>query len=381
MAALRYLLFVLFLRTSVAGVASGLWGLHIRSPEHGAIYTPTAPVPIAASLAKPQVKCGTSLECPTPQLAKNAIICFWLNGQLEKCVLVQKLVGEDIRLRGLGRGVYALRAQLFGVSVTNQTYPLSSAQTVSFSIMSTADDVAGAALPLGSGTAAAASGAPRQSPQAATGAPVAAVQARGFPVGCTLLPQCTGDSCVPGSRGGGRMALHVYRPAEETPEAFEQRARDLLVVEGGYHSSALNPDLSSELLRWRLQQLQRRAFQRGELRRLLAQLASPPGLGHENGADERAAPSPQSDLGLVLAGFQPLVQCSAFGFNVTTVGASAAGGRAVDWVFVGGPSLLDPRNSSDISDLLPPHSFQRLLLLPGLWGDLTARQSARLAYT
>ena len=117
--------------------ASGLWGLFLRSPVHGGVYEVRDGVPIVASLKVPKTKCSSSSSvCPDAKLPDKSVICFWLNGNLQNCVRVDRLMEEDLKLHSLEAGIYSFRAQLFGIAENTQTYPLSSAETVSFTAVS-----------------------------------------------------------------------------------------------------------------------------------------------------------------------------------------------------------------------------------------------------
>lgn len=336
--------------------ASGLWGLTLRSPVHGGVYGTHDGVPVKASLIKPEVRCNTALGCPEPTLQKEAVICFWLSGKLQNCVLVTRLVDEDLTLRALSPGTYSLRAQLFGMTVKNNTFPLSKAETVSFTTTAEGFVVPDATFLHkqreinASAELLAESRADKESDAVLT------IDEQDLPVACTIFPPCRGDDeCDTNARP---VLLDVFRPSVEDDEAFTKRALRLLVTRGGYKSRSLNPNIERDLRRWREHQFDRRLFRRSELRYLLSSSSS------------------AFSFGLIVGGLQPQIRCSTFGYNVTTEESTST-----RWLFLPGSSPVDFRNQTDVMSVFAPNSIQSIVTLPSLWGGLSRRQLARLVRT
>jgi len=354
----------------------------MRSPVHGGTYThkDEAGVPVIASIKKPEEKCDSDgAECPaSPQLSDDAVMCFWLNGKLQNCVLVSKLMSQDIALRDLDRGVYSIRAQMFGRTKKNETFPLSFADTVSFSVRGIEgerDD----ALP-----DAARSNRETDPPLAAlaNGSPIDTVAERALSgdrslisIACTHLPACaTAEDCSERKDEHAPETVYVeaYDAIDEGDSAFAARAKKLLTSVGRYRVDALNPNIETELIEWRREQRHRRDFRRRELRQFLDRL---------NAEREDPQDRGSSKIVLVVGGLRGSLRCSNFGFNATTLDGSAAQdshSTSITYVFVTGLAMLDVRRNDDLEVLFGRKSLDQIVLLPGLWHGLKVREAARL---
>jgi GR25 family glycosyltransferase involved in LPS biosynthesis len=326
---------LVFLRAAES--ATGLWGLFLRSPVHGGVYEVKDGVPIVASLKVPEMKCKS---CPEPKLPDNSVICFWLNGNLQNCVRVDRLVDEDLKLHSLEAGIYSFRAQLFGIAENSQTYPLSSAETVSFTAVSEhLQDI------------------PRDEEEEKVRERKEQVEpvthGEEGSVACTTFSSCgASQNC---KSEGQNVVVNLVD--HESDESFASRVTKLLLETGGYEKSALNENLNEELAYWKHHQLNMRRFRRRELRRYLVSRSS------------------RENLNLVLGGLDnPHLRCSSFGYNVTKLSDDET------WLFLTGVSMLNARNQSDTRDLLPENSLKSVILLPGFWSSLTRMQRARIVH-
>ena len=82
-------------------------------------------------------------------------------------------------------------------------------------------------------------------------------------------------------------------------------------------------------------------------------------------------------VNLILGGLRHPLRCSNYGFNTTTL-RDEDGAISSTSLFGTGVSILNPRNASDVMSVFEGVRFDRIVLLPDLWAELTLRQAARL---